>query len=295
LASKGHFDDVMKAIDKVIGTLKKEQEDDIKKKEQCKDEYQKVAKTSAKLEWKIEKNEAKIEKLTNTIENKEEELKETVEKIGEVKEEIKEMKKVRKDEKQAFEDAKKDDEDAIKLLKKAKDALLAYYKKHDIHGASDSDAFIQGEPKFEQGEYTPEAKFSDKGKRATQTKGITSLLANIIEDLKGEIVAAEAAEKEAIEAYKKALKAAEDLQKELETKETNLKKAIADRKKEKTDEEKDKEDNEKDLKSEVDYKAEIKPDCDFIIENFADRQKKREAEMNGLTEAKAFLAGAMEK
>merc|ERR1719476_1328441 len=121
------------------------------------------------------------------------------------------MKKVRKEEKQAFEDAKKDDEDSIKLLKDAKDALLAYYIKHGIHEASDSDAFIQGEPKFEQGEYTPEAKFSGKDKRAVQTKGIVSLLANIIEDLKGEIVAAEAAEEAAIEAYEKALKAAEEL------------------------------------------------------------------------------------
>jgi len=38
--------------------------------------------------------------------------------------------------------------------------------------------------------------------------------------------------------------------------------------------------------------AEIKPDCDWILENFDERDKKREAEMNGLTEAKSYLAGA---
>jgi len=56
LAQGGHFDAVLGAIDKVIGVIKKEQEDDNKKKTQCLDEYQNVAKTSNKLEWKIEKN-----------------------------------------------------------------------------------------------------------------------------------------------------------------------------------------------------------------------------------------------
>jgi hypothetical protein len=292
LASGGHFDDVMKAIDKVIGVLKKEQEDDDKKKEQCKDEYQKIAKTSAELEWKIEKNEAKIEKLKITIEKKEKEKAETIEKIDEVKEQIKEMKKVRKQEKEDFEEAKKDDEDAIDTLTKAKDALTAYYKKHKINKALD---FMQKEPEFDRGDLAPDAKFSDKGKRGTQTRGIVLLMSNIIGDLKGEINAAVATEKAAVEEYKKALKTAEDLQKDLEEKKENLEKAIADRKKDKDDEEKDKESNEKDLKSEVDYKAEIKDDCDFIIDNFGDRYKKRQVELAGLLQAKDFLAGAMEK
>lgn len=36
---------------------------------------------------------------------------------------------------------------------------------------------------------------------------------------------------------------------------------------------------------------EIKPDCDFAIDNFQERMDKRTAELDGLHQAKEFLAG----
>eukprot|EP00427_Karlodinium_veneficum_P038564 CAMPEP_0169290726 /NCGR_PEP_ID=MMETSP1016-20121227/61852_1 /TAXON_ID=342587 /ORGANISM="Karlodinium micrum, Strain CCMP2283" /LENGTH=422 /DNA_ID=CAMNT_0009381253 /DNA_START=66 /DNA_END=1330 /DNA_ORIENTATION=+ len=119
LATGGHFDEVIAAIDKVIGVLKTEQEEDNKKKEQCAEEYFKINKTSADLNWKIDNNKAEIEKLEIMIKKSEEEKKITIEKIDEVKEQIADMKKVREAEKKAFEEAKKDDEDSVALLKTA--------------------------------------------------------------------------------------------------------------------------------------------------------------------------------
>lgn len=290
LAQGGHFDAVLGAIDKVMGVIKKEQEDDNKKKTQCNDEYQSIAKTSAKLDWKIEKNEAKIDKLETTIANHQEEKAITIQAIKDTKQEIVDMTKERKDAKEAFEEAKKDDEDAVVLLNKAKDALLAFYEKHKLDKALS--AFIQGEPEFDRGDAAPDAKFSGKGSRAGQTKGINLLLQNIIEGLEDEIRVQTQVEKDSVSAFGKALKTAEDLQKSLETKETNLKKAIADRNKDKDDEDKKKEANEKDLKDEQDYQAKIKPDCDFMLENWQSRYNKRKAEMDGLTTAKDFLSGA---
>jgi len=49
--------------------------------------------------------------------------------------------------------------------------------------------------------------------------------------------------------------------------------------------------NSKDLKDEQDYKAKIKPDCDFIVNNWTSRFNQRKTEMDGLTTAKEFLAG----
>merc|ERR1719253_1680881 len=112
LAQGGHFDEVMGAIDKVIKVLKEEQEEDNKKKEQCNDEYQKVAKTSADLKWKIEKNEAKIDKLEATIKQKETALDETQDAIKDTIQEIKDLKKERKDAKEAHEAAEKERKDA---------------------------------------------------------------------------------------------------------------------------------------------------------------------------------------
>jgi len=200
------------------------------------------------------------------------------------------MTKERKAAKEAFEEAKKDDEDAVTLLNSAKDALLAFYEKHKLDKALS--AFIQGEPEFDRGDAAPDAKFSGKGSRAGQTKGINLLLQNIIEGLEDEIRVQTQVEKDAVTSFDKALKTAEALQKSLETKETNLKKAIADRNKDKDDEDKKKEANEKDLKDEQDYQAKIKPDCDFMIDNWQSRYNKRKAEMDGLTTAKDFLSGA---
>jgi len=292
LAAKGgHFGEVMGAIDKVIGVLKTEQDDDNKKKTQCNDEYQNVAQTSRDLEWKIEKNEAKIDKLESIISNKEDEKAATIESIKETIQEIKDMKAERKAAKEAYDEAKTDDDNTVVLLNKAKDALEAFAKKHKIEGAV---AALVQEPKFDRGDAAPEtAEFSDKGNRAGQTKGIASLLQSIIEGVEEEIKAQTQFEKDSIAAFDKALKSAEDLQKKLETKKTNLSKEIADRNKDKDDEHKDKKSNEADLKDEQDYKAKIKPDCDFMLENWQSRFNKRKAEMDGLVTAKDYLAGAM--
>merc|ERR1719412_1116181 len=50
--------------------------------------------------------------------------------------------------------------------------------------------------------------------------------------------------------------------------------------------------NEGELKDELDYKAEIKPDCDWILGAFEKRSKARTMELDGLTGAKEYLAGA---
>jgi len=297
MAKGGHFGAVMTAIDKVVAVLKKEQEDDNKKKTQCNEEYHKVAKTSAKIDWLIEKNEAKIDNLETTIANKQKEKAATIESIAETKQEIVDMKKERKEQQETYDEEKKDDQNAIKLLNQAKEALLAFHKKHKLNAALTE--FIQGEAdpdkmdKVLRGESAPDAKFSGKGSRSQQTKGINMLLQSIVEGLEDEIRVQTKNEKESIASFNKALKSAEDLQKTLETKKTNLEKEIADRNKDKDDENKKMKANQADLKDEQDYHAKIKPDCDFLVKNWQSRFDKRKVEREGLITAKDFLAGAM--
>merc|ERR1719247_3487185 len=114
----------------------------------------------------------------------------------------------------------------------------------------------------------------------------------IIEDLENEVKAGQKAEKEATLDFLKALKSAKDLKESLIKKKESLEDAIAKRKTERLEEMEDMEDNNEDLKDETDYKAEIKPDCDWILGAFEDRATKRAAELEGLTTAKASLAGA---
>jgi len=295
-AKAGHFDEVISAIDKIIATLKKEAADDLKKRDQCLEQYQKIESTVKKTEWLIEKNEAKIGKLQALLKALQKEKDETLEAIKQVKEDIKAMKKTRKEENEAFVQAKKDDQDAIKLLVKARKFLKEYYAKNEIEfgkiQGGEGESLLQDPDFAVPKDQAPEADFSDKGSRKDGAKGIVSLMTMIIEDLNDEIKNGMTAEEKAQEAFDEALKTAEALQEELEKKVTTLDDQIGKKEEDLSDEKKDLGNNKADLQKELDYKKEIEPDCEFIINTFDNRAKKRTAEMEGLIEAKEFLSGA---
>merc|ERR1719160_952294 len=121
-ASKGKLGDAIKAIEKTIKTLKEEEKEDIEKRDDCKEEYHKIASTLADVNWKIEKNHAEIEKLEKLIAKRKEEKAETIEDIEHTKKDITQMEDQREQEHKEFKSAKKDDENSIGLIKEAKDA-----------------------------------------------------------------------------------------------------------------------------------------------------------------------------
>eukprot|EP00747_Dinoflagellata_sp_TGD_P151977 gnl/TRDRNA2_/TRDRNA2_177258_c4_seq11.p1 gnl/TRDRNA2_/TRDRNA2_177258_c4~~gnl/TRDRNA2_/TRDRNA2_177258_c4_seq11.p1 ORF type:complete len:702 (+),score=283.28 gnl/TRDRNA2_/TRDRNA2_177258_c4_seq11:74-2179(+) len=281
----GHFDEVMKAIDEVMQTLKDEGQSDIEKRDTCKEEYQSIASKSADLQWKIKNNKAMIDKLEKKIALRKEEKAKTIEQIEDVSKQIADMEDQRKAENEEFLNAKAEDEAAIELLGKTKDVLEKFHKKK---GA----ALLQG-PDFEVSEdQAPDATFSSSSSRKNESKGIVSLISMIIEDLVAEVANGKKAEAEMQMDFMEALKAAKTLKKELIDKKDELSDIIAKRNVEKTEEEDDKTKNEGDLKDEVDYKNEITPDCDWILGAFEARADARAKEMQGLTTAKEFLAGA---
>merc|ERR1719194_50476 len=189
-AKFGHFEDVIKSIDKMLATLEKEGADDLAKKTQCLDEYQEITKTVKDLDWKIKNNLAKIAKLEKLIELRTKEREETIAKIKETKTYMKDITDERKEENEAYLQAKKDDQDAIALLEKAKESFTKYYKEKgvDMGKIQGSVKLLQAEPAFERSaDDAPDATFSSKGNNKVQGKGIVSLFDYIIEDLKDEI------------------------------------------------------------------------------------------------------------
>jgi hypothetical protein len=289
-ADVGHFDKVIAAIDTMLQTLQDEDTDDISKRDQCKHEYQQVNRTISEVSWKIEVNEAKIAKHEARIEKKEAEKALTIEDIAKLKEDMKTMEEQRTAENQAFKAAKKDDEDAIALLEEAKAKLSEYYVKNEIELGP-----IQGliqQPEFDVSpDQAPDATFSGKGKRKGESKGIISILTNLIEDLGNEIKLATQEEAAAQLSYEKAMAAATKLLGELEDKVVMLEGVVADQQEQKSDETALKTGNEANKTSTTEYHGKIKPDCDWIIGSFEERVTKRASEKEGLTQAKAFLAG----
>merc|ERR1719161_3360325 len=293
-AKAGHFDEVITAIDNMIKTLQDEGAADIAKRDQCKDEYQKITKTVNKLDWKIKNNDATIAKLDKLIELRTAEKADTIERIGETKKYMSDLEDERKAEHEAFQQAKKDDEGAIDLLEKAKAAMAAFYEKQGVKMGEiqGSVKLLQEEPAFERSEDdAPDATFSGKGSRKNQSKNILSLLSYIIEDLQDEVANGIKAEAKSQLEFEEEMATADKLLKDLEAKKTTLKDIIAKRNSDKEEENKDKEANSDDKDAEVSYNEKIKPDCDWIIGAFEKRATARAAEMSGLTSAKEFLAG----
>jgi hypothetical protein len=275
----GHFDKVLEAIDTMIGTLKDEEKADIEQNDECLDKIQQITSTKGDLKWKIEKNGAKIEKLGNTISAKEAEKGEAEKELETVEKDIEDSKAQRAEGNAKFLAGKEDDEKAIDLLQSAMEALKAFYEKNGI-----SFVGMHEEP-------APEAKFSDKGNRKTETKGVTSFLEVIIEDLHHEVANAVKAEEENQLNHEAQVAAAEQVVKDLVSKITDLEGTIADTTEQQKDEETLKGENEASLGTEEQTEADIKPDCDWIKENIKPRATKRAAEVEGLVGAKQYLAG----
>jgi len=292
-AKFGHFEKVIGAIDGVIQDLKDEEAADIAKKDECKDNYQEIAKTVQDLDWKIKNNKAKIAKLESLIEKAEDDKAATIEKMQETKDYMKKISDERKDAHDAYQSAKSDDKAAIKLLEAARDALAKYYKEEGIDmGEIQGSVKLMQEPEFAVSQdQAPDATFSNKGGHKLESKNILSIMAYLIEDLYDELSNSKKAEEESQADYEAEMDDSQKLWDELDDKRAFLKGEIADHQDSKTKENKTMKSNDKDRTDELDYKAKIKPDCDWIIKNFTPRADARAAEMNGLVTAKEFLAG----
>merc|ERR1719159_830615 len=132
LQAKGPIDEVVKAIDEMVETLKEEEGKDLETKETCESEREEDTKSAREYSLKIDdftdvitRNEARIAELKAEIEKLEASIKQ-------MKEDLKEAKRTREDEKAAFEAALADDEAAAKLIAQAKDTLANFYKDNGL-------------------------------------------------------------------------------------------------------------------------------------------------------------------
>merc|ERR1719468_383884 len=177
----------------------KEEEEDLKIKEECETTREKDTNSAIALSRDMDDLTDKVAKLESEIEEIEKEIDEKTEEVKEIKKELKEATKIREEENKEFEQNKKDDEAAVVLVSKAAKVLTDFYKEN---------AFVQQQPQFvsKAGEAPPPApKTWDepyKGKQEDGT-GIVGILEIIEKDIEADISKAEADEKEAQDKYDK--------------------------------------------------------------------------------------------
>merc|ERR1719174_2870916 len=283
----GHFNAVIKTVEKMIGELRGEEQDDIDHRDWCQTHENKFTNQKEDLEYKIGQTEALIERLEAKSGELETAIANTEAEILSTQEAMAEALSTRNEENEEFKAALKDDTDAVALLASALDALTAYSKNNKLGLIA----------KGKQPEYSvdpdaaPSADFSSGDSNKSETGGITGIISMIKEDLENEIKEAKADEAAALAEFNKQRAAALATIAALKEKKTNqeMQKADTDEKNEdaagvKTDTEAMVGDKKDEIKA-------IVPNCEWIKGAFDDRRTKRKAEIEGLINAKAYLAG----
>merc|ERR1719238_1499455 len=128
----GHFNSVIKSIDKMIGELRGEEQDDIDHRDWCQEQENGLTNQKEDLEYKVGQTEALIERLEAKSGELETAIANTEAEILSTQDAMAEALATRNEENEDFKDALKDDTDAVALLASALDALTAYAKNNKL-------------------------------------------------------------------------------------------------------------------------------------------------------------------
>jgi chromosome segregation ATPase len=286
--SGGHFDKIIIMIDKMIADLRVEEKEDIAARDMCNNQENALKAQGEQADYMIEKKKGVKERQEAKKAETEASIIATQDEITMANETMNEMLAARNKESADFKKALKDDVDAVALLEQAIAAITKFYTDNKIPLE-----FIQQEPGPE---YTvdedkaPEASFG--GPRKSESTGIIAILSMLKEDLEKEIAVAREEEAAAEAEYDKMMGEAREGMDALKEKETTLKgeKAELDAKIADTDSEIEGQEEVKDNTEK--QKDALKPSCEWVKNTFDSRREKRKAEIAGLEEAKALLAGA---
>jgi hypothetical protein len=281
------FDKVIVQIDQMIADLRKEEQDDIAHRDRCQKQQGKNANDMADLTSAIDKAKDEI----GRMETKELELKVQISNlldgIATTETEMKTLLQLRNKAVSEYKKALQEDMNAVSLLGSALSALQAFGKKN---------ALIQRKQEPEV-EYTvdkdkmPDAGFSGGGSRSSDSSPIIGMIEMIKTDIENEMATAKKDNEAAQADYEKQRGAMRDSVKaDTETKvatETEL----AELQSNMADKSNFKERRSADLAAQKDLETTLAEDCGWVATHFDSRRTKRKTEIEGLEEAKAFLAG----
>merc|ERR1719335_1638607 len=274
--SGGHFDKIIKMIDKMIADLRVEEQEDIKAKDLCQNQENALDNQEEALEHEIKKKgeakdrlEADKEEVADQIETIKDDIKLT-------KKNMEELLAARNEDVEAFKKALKDDVDAVTLLTQAIESLTAFYANNKIPLG-----LIQ--KKQEKQPYSG---------ASSESGGIIAILEMLKEDLEKEIKVARATDAAAQKRYLESNGELKGTLKTQEKSETTLDGEHADLEGKITDHEGEIANHEEMKGNTRDEREAMKPSCDWVKTKFEPRREKRKAEIEGLQQAKSILAGA---
>jgi DNA repair exonuclease SbcCD ATPase subunit len=284
------FKDVIASVDTMLEDLKKEEADDLAKKEHCEKERTEKTQEAKMTSKEIDTNTETIDRLTAQIAAANKSIEVIDEEIVDLNSELQDASDQRAKETAKFTADKADDEAAVGLIETAAAALEKFYTDNSLKLVQ-----VRRQPFVEAGEApTPPPSTWDSGYTGSQgeSQGITAILTMIKEDIQKDIAKAEAEEAAAQTAFEKFEADTQASVEKLQGTKSDLESTIAADEESITQEKTEKGTNQETLDSTLQFLKELAPGCDFIAVNFETRLKNRQIEMDGLNQAKAVLQGA---
>jgi hypothetical protein len=274
------FTKVKAMIDKMISTLKAQNADEVKKNDWCKTELQENEMTTMKTKDLKADLEAKSDQLENTIKTLSEEIEKAKLDISNLQVALQRASEDRKAENLDFQKVVADQMVTAEILAKALDKLATFY---------DDAAFAQ--TKKHGSKQTPPVPQMEY-KKSSGSTGVMSMIEKLIYDTKDITAKSKKSESEAQAAYEALVADTNESILDLTKAITAKTKAKAQAKKDLALTGSDLADAVTELENLGKYNADLHAECDYVMKNFAIRQKFRSEEIEALQQAKQILSGA---
>jgi len=290
LSSGSHFDDVISAIDKMVGTLEAEEASDLEKKETCEADRAADTKDAQVNSRSFDEAHDEMVRLTGEIADLSAAVKEKQEQIAEIVKELAEAKEIREKENAEYLESKADDKEASATVLRSKAVLEKFYQENDL-------VFMQGKKQpfnSAKGEAPPpppptwEAPY---GGATGESQGIIAILTMVNDDILKDIAKADQEETDAADLYGKTKTALTTEKGELEGQINKAETTIAEHEITRGERNDDKKDSKTALELVMKKIADADGFCSYFTINYPLRLKNRQVEMDGLKKAKTILSG----
>jgi len=303
------FEKILKMIDDLVSTLKKQEKDDVDKKAYCTSEFDTTEdkiKDSKRTQADVQSAMDDAKESISSLGDDRESLQNGIEDLDKS---VADSTEQRKEEHAEFMDLMTSDTAAKEILQFAKNRLNKFYnpalyrpppKKElsaqdaivaGIAGDSSVQLFLQVRTQKQSPPPPPEtiSAFKKKSKAST---GVIAMIDLLISDLDKEMAQHETEDKQAQQDYEAAMADSAAKRKADLANIADKKSAIADMEGQRQKYKDDKQSNDKDLRAVLDVENSLHKECDWLLKYFTVRKEARASEINALEKAKAILSGA---
>jgi len=294
------FEKVIKMIDDMLNTLKKEQVDDDAKKEYCDKQLDLTDDKKKGLEQSISDSELAIEEMEGTIATLVEDIKSLEAGIKALDKSVLEATELRKEENAEYKELVASDSSAIEILGWAKNRLNKFYNPK-LYKAPPKRELVEGAALVQIAQHDrlrreapppPPETFGAYSTKSQEGNGVVAMIDLLIKDLDKELQEAGVMEKDAQKEYEKVM--AESAAKRAADSKSVTEKASTKAATEEAlqNEKESKAGAVKEHMTTVKYLQALHSECDWLMQYHDVRKEARASEMESLTSAKAVLAGA---